>query len=94
MASKFRICPTECISGFRQFLVLIVSNIPVATGPKASVCGHSLAGIMGSNPFGRMHILFLVSVVCCQVEVSTQAGRSSIRVHPSVVCLSVIVKPR
>jgi len=71
VASKFRICPTECISGFPQILILIISNIPVATWPKASVCGHSLAGIMGSNPVGRMQILFLVSVVCCRVEVST-----------------------
>jgi hypothetical protein len=34
--------------------------------------------------------LSLVSVVCCQVEVSV----SSRGVLPSVVCLSVIMKPR
>ena len=70
MASKFRICPTECVSGFRQILSIIIYNIPVAAWPKASVCGHSHAGIMGSNPVGRMQILFLVCVLCCQVEVS------------------------
>jgi len=68
VASKFQICPTECISGFRQILILIISIISVATWPKASVCGHSLAGIMDSNPVGRMQILFLVSVVFCRVE--------------------------
>jgi hypothetical protein len=35
---------------------------------KAWVCGRSLAGIVGSNPAGAC--LFVVSVVCCQVEVS------------------------
>ena len=35
------------------------------------VCGRSLAGIVGSNPAGGMDVcLSLVSVVCCQVEVS------------------------
>ena len=37
---------------------------------KASVCGRSLAGIVCSNPAGGMDVLSLVSVVCCQVEVS------------------------
>ena len=37
---------------------------------KACVCGRSLAGIVGSNPFGGTDVLSLVSVVCCQVEVS------------------------
>ena len=40
----------------------------VAAWSKAWVCGHSLAGIVGLN--GR---LFLVSVVCCQVEVSASS---------------------
>ena len=34
---------------------------------KALVCGHSLDGIGSSNPAGGM---YLVSFVCCQVEVS------------------------
>ena len=70
VASKFRLCRTECISGFRQILRIIISNITVTASPKASVCGHSLAGIMCLNPVGRMQMLFLVSVVCCQVEFS------------------------
>ena len=36
----------------------------------ASVCGRSLAEIAGSNPWGAHGFLFVVSVVCCQVEVS------------------------
>jgi hypothetical protein len=33
---------------------------------KASVCGHSLAGIAGSNPADDMDVCLLMSVVCCQ----------------------------
>jgi hypothetical protein len=36
---------------------------------KAWVWGHTLAGVAGSNPVGGMDVS-LVSVVCCQVEVS------------------------
>ena len=44
--------------------------VPVAARSKAGVCGRSLAGIVGSNPTGGMNVLSLVSVVCCQVEIS------------------------
>ena len=43
--------------------------IAVAARSKASVCGRSLAEIAGSNPAGDMDVC-VVSVVCCQVEVS------------------------
>jgi hypothetical protein len=46
-----------------------LKSIPVAPWSRACVCGHSLAGIAGSNPTGGMYIC-LVSFVCCQVEVS------------------------
>jgi hypothetical protein len=42
----------------------------VAARSKAWDCGRSLAGIVGSNPAGGHECLSLVSVVCCQVEVS------------------------
>jgi len=41
----------------------------VAARSKAWVYGLSLAGIVGSNPAGGMDVSVL-SVVCCQVEVS------------------------
>jgi len=41
----------------------------LAPQSKAWVCGLSLAGIVGSNPAWGMDVS-LVSVVCCQVEVS------------------------
>jgi hypothetical protein len=44
--------------------------IPVAERSKACVCGRSLAGIECSNPAGGNDVCFLLSVVCCQVEVS------------------------
>jgi hypothetical protein len=34
------------------------------------VCGRSPAEIVGSNPTGEHGCLTVVSVVCCQVEVS------------------------
>ena len=42
----------------------------MAERSKACVCDRSLAGIAGSNPAGGHGCLCLVSVVCCQVEVS------------------------
>ena len=39
----------------------------MAARSKASVCSRSLAGIAGLNPAGGMDVLFVVSVVCCQV---------------------------
>jgi hypothetical protein len=52
-------------------LVRVWGNLPIpaAARSKAWVCGRSLAGIVGSNPTGGMDVC-LVSVVCCQVEVS------------------------
>jgi hypothetical protein len=44
--------------------------IPVAARSKTWVCGLSLTGIVGSNPARGHEYLSLVSVVCCQVEVS------------------------
>jgi hypothetical protein len=67
--------------------------IPVAASSKAWVCSRSLAGILGSNPAGGMDVS-LVSVVCCQAEVSALGYHSSRGVVPRVVCLSVIMKLR
>ena len=44
--------------------------VPVAARSKELVCGRSPAEIMGSNPTGGNGCLSVVSVVCCQVEVS------------------------
>jgi len=44
--------------------------VPVAARSKAQVCGRSPAGFVGSNPTGGHGCLSVVSVVCCQVEVS------------------------
>ena len=42
----------------------------MAARSKAYVCGGSFAEVVGSNPTGRNGCLSVVSVVCCQVEVS------------------------
>ena len=54
-----------------------MTPIPMAVRSKVWVCGRSFAGIAGSNP---------VSVLCCQVEVST-TGRSP--ALPSVMSVTV-----
>jgi hypothetical protein len=50
--------------------VISSSPIPVAARSKAWVYGRSLTGIVGSNPVDGHGCLSVVSVVCCQVEVS------------------------
>ena len=47
-----------------------VMPVPVAARSKAWVCGRSSAGIVGSNLKGEHGCFSVVSVVCCQVEVS------------------------
>ena len=54
--------------------------VSVATRSKAWFCGRSLAGIAGSNPAEGM--LSVVSVVCCQVEVSV-TSRSLVQRSPT-----------
>jgi len=71
-------------------------RIPVTSSGKVALgagFGRSLDGIVGSNPAGGMNIS-LLSVVCCQVEVSALAYHSSRGVLPNVLFRSVIVKPR
>jgi hypothetical protein len=50
---------------------MISQPIPVVSRSKEWVCGHSLAGIVGSNPTGGMDVR--LSVVWCQVEVSPKS---------------------
>jgi hypothetical protein len=51
-------------------VVIPFGSVPVAARSKAWVCSRSLAGITGSNPGWEHGCRSLVSVVCCQVEVS------------------------
>jgi hypothetical protein len=72
---KTKSCYCACAITFKTQYNWFVPPIPVAARSKAWVCGHSLAGIAGLNPSGSMS---LVSVTCCQVEVSA-SGRSLIQ---------------
>jgi hypothetical protein len=56
--------------------------IPVTARSTAWVCGRSLAGIAGSNPALGYGCLSLVSVVCCEVEVSA-SGWSLVKRSPT-----------
>jgi len=51
---------------------------------KPNFCGRSLAGIgiVGSNPPPPEAWMFVVSIVCCQVEVSV-TGRSLVQKSPT-----------
>ena len=61
--------------------------IPLAARSKAWVCGRSLAGNLVSNPTGGTDVLSLMSVVCCQVEVSA-SGCSLVQKSPTVCGVS------
>jgi hypothetical protein len=58
------------------------SPVPVTAPSKASVCGRSLAGNVGSKPSEEHGCLSVVDVVCCQVEVSA-TGRSLVQKGPT-----------
>jgi hypothetical protein len=66
-----------------------IPPVPVAVLSKEWICGLSLAGIVGSNSAGEHGCLSLVSVVCCQVEVSA-TGRSLVQGVLRNVCVCVI----
>jgi hypothetical protein len=70
--------------------LLLCHLLANANGHAAWVCGRSVSWDcgFGSLPVG-MDVLSVVSVVCCQVEISRVGPITC----PSVVCLSVIVKP-
>jgi hypothetical protein len=65
---------------------------PAAARSKVWVFGRSLAGIVGSNPYGRYAHPSLESVGCCQIEFLRPADPSPIGFLPSVyVCVCVCV---
>ena len=71
--------------------VIYVLAVPVAARSKAWVCGRSPAEIVGLNLAGGHGCLSVVSVVCCQVEVSAM-GRSVFQRSPTErVCVCVCV---
>ena len=66
----------------------------MATRSKAWVCGPSLAGVAVSNPAGVMDIFILSLLYDVRKRSLRQADHSFGGFLPSVVCRSVIVKPR
>ena len=65
----------------------------VAARSKAWVCGHSLAGIAGSNSAGGMDVCLWWLLCVVRQRSLRRADHSCRGVLPSVVCLSGIVKP-
>ena len=61
---------------------------------KAWVCGRSFVGIVGSNPAGGMDVCLLWLLCVVRWRSLRRADHLSRGVLPTVVCLSVIVRPR
>ena len=74
-------------SSHAHFSYIFVQGItPVAAYSKAWVCGRSLIGISGSNLTVGHKCLSVVSVLCCQAEVSA-SGWSLVKRSPtSILC--------
>jgi len=68
--------------------------VPVAARSKAWVCGCTLAEIAGSNPAGGMDACLLSELCVVRRRSLRRADHSSRGVLPSMVRLSLIVKPR
>jgi hypothetical protein len=63
----------------------------VASPFKVRVCDRSVGGTAGSNLARGHECLSLVSVMCCQAEVSA-TGRSLVQRSPTVCNMSVVVR--
>ena len=70
---------------------LVVVTI-MAVRSKMSVCGRSLAGIVGSNPAGGRDVSLLWVLCVVRWRSLRRADHSSGGVLPIVACLSVIVR--
>jgi len=66
----------------------------VAARSKVWVCDRSLAGIAGSNRTGGMDVCLLCVLCVVRKRSLLRADQSSRGVPPSVVCVSLSVKPR
>ena len=66
---------------------------PAAARSKAWVCEISFAGIVGSNPAGAMDVCAVWMLCVVRKSSLSRADLLSRGVLPTVVCLSVIVKP-
>ena len=63
-------CVCWSLSDFIYRTVTKFLPVPVAAQSKAYVCGRSPAETVGSKPTGGHGCLSVMSVMCCQEEVS------------------------
>ena len=71
-------------------IIMLLSSIRITARSKAWVCGRSLLGLWVRIPPGEW--MFVVSVVCCQVEKDLCVGMLFIQKSPCVcVCVCVCV---
>jgi hypothetical protein len=75
-------------------LYTLLQMIPMAAHSKGWDCGRSISGSAGSNPPGGMDVSLLWVLYVFRWRSLWRADHSSRGVLPSLVCLSVIVKPR
>ena len=76
--------------GFNSAFKWLKSPVPMAARSKTSVYDLSSVETVGSNPAGGMDVLSVVSVVCCQVEVSA-TSLSLVQRIPTVCDTSLCV---
>jgi len=74
--------------------VTALQPIPVAVPSKMWICGRSLVGIVGSNPAGGIYVCVLCVLCVFGYRSLRRADHSSGGVLLTVVCFSVISKPR
>jgi hypothetical protein len=80
------LCNT-CVNIKTNFPFRLPNVIPVAARSKAWVCGRALAGIVGLNLTGGMHVSLLYSVCVVRWRSLRGADPSSRGVLPTVVCV-------
>ena len=83
-----RLSDREIVIDYRQ----TCAQIPLAERSRRGSAPPRLLGFAGSCTAGGMDCLSVVSVVCCQIEVTASGDQSSSGAPSSVVCLSVIMK--
>jgi hypothetical protein len=74
--------------------LLIVYIIAMCMRSQACVCSRSLAGMAGSNSTGNMDVSVLWKLSVVRYRYVRRSDHSCTGVLSSLVCLSVIVKPR
>jgi hypothetical protein len=86
-------CVNRTLCSFPR-VKLVETPMPLTARSKACVCGRLLAGIVGLNPAGGMHVGLLWMLCVVWLRSLCRADQSSRGVLPNVVGLNVILNPQ